>query len=153
MSAPGGVAGSYRDVRLAREALERQGFKQLNGTQYRVVRDHYVYDALVDVRDPLKKVVVSVTRQGKTKVKKEKKNDEVDSTVLYISELSSPPLSILPHYPIEIEGPSLLVHPRFVHPCTRCDDPLHNAMTEDLIDFDKTKLQLGTEFGVKEEGN
>ncbi|KKL12169.1 hypothetical protein LCGC14_2538470 [marine sediment metagenome] len=80
MSAPGGVAGSYRDVRLAREALERQGFKQLNNTMYRVVRDHYVYDALVDVRDPLKKVVVSVTRQGKVKVKREKKDVETDGS-------------------------------------------------------------------------
>ncbi len=64
MSAPGSVAGSYRTVKQAREALEGQGFKFLGGCAYRVVRDHYVYDAHVDVRDPVKKVVVSVTRQG-----------------------------------------------------------------------------------------
>ena len=70
MSAPGEANGTYRTVKLAREALERQGFKCLKGNRYRVVRDQLVYDAHVDISDPLKKVVVRITRQGKLKVKR-----------------------------------------------------------------------------------
>ena len=66
MSTPGVVAGSFRNVEEAIEALKKQGFKKLNNSTYRVIREQKAYDAHIEVRDPYKKVVVHVRRsEGK----------------------------------------------------------------------------------------
>ena len=62
MSSPGSASGSYRSVSLAVEALTKQGFKKFNHSTYRVLRDHKMYDAYIEVRDPHKKVVVHVKK-------------------------------------------------------------------------------------------
>ena len=66
MSSPGSASGSYRSISLAVEALTKQGFKKLNNSTYRVLRDHITFDAHIEVRDPYKKVVVHVKKsEGK----------------------------------------------------------------------------------------